>query len=172
MQDLSWEVKHYLDACAAVKLVLDEPYSDRIRDYYEEKADQGFEFYMTLFCFYEALGVLKRKYKSSNRIERIDRDEYFRACGQLTARLAIDDIQHDQLRLTDHENYLRVENIAQTYDIDISDALQIVTVKHGKWSQLVAESQSMLITADRDLAEAARDEGLRVWNILDEEEPT
>ena len=169
MQDLTWEKKHYLDASAAVKLVVEESASELIRAYFRSHVNKGFEFYMTSLCFAEALGVLKVKYKYRNEI---DREAYTGACGQLIALLAIEDIQLDELPLTELEVYLKTKQMVLTHDIDFLDAIQLITVKHGEWSPLVGESQSMLITADDDLAEAARNEGLRVWNILVEEEPT
>lgn len=163
MTEMLPEQRYYLDASAAVKLVIDEPCSDRIRNYFREQLDLGFDFYMTSFCFYEALGVLKVKHQYRNEINE---DEYFVACQKLIAGLALRDIKIDELSLTDLEDNIKIETLAKKYEIDLSDALQIATVKLGTWSPFFDEShQSILITADGGLAEAARNEGLRVWNI-------
>ena len=54
--------------------------------------------------------------------------------------------------------------------IDISDALQIVTLKKDYFNKF-PETQPLLITADAGLAKAARGENLRVWNCMNEEPP-
>jgi rRNA-processing protein FCF1 len=41
----------------------------------------------------------------------------------------------------------------------------------GQFKVLVGESQSILITADRELAKAARAEGVRVWECTSEAAP-
>lgn len=48
---------------------------------------------------------------------------------------------------------------------------QIVTLKKGRYRSFVGESQSLLITADADLAKAARSEGLQVWDCINEAGP-
>ena len=60
--EMNWGLKHFLDASATVKLMIEEPYSERIRDYFRKGFHRGYKFFMTPFCFYEALGVLKGKY--------------------------------------------------------------------------------------------------------------
>ena len=53
----------------------------------------------------------------------------------------------------------------------MSDALQLLSVKHGKFYKLTEESKTVLITSDQSLAKAAKAEGLRVWNPEKESEP-
>jgi predicted nucleic acid-binding protein len=168
MNQIKWERKYYLDASAAVKLVIDERGSAEIRSYFKERGDQGFEFYMTSLCFVEALSALKTKWEKNE----LNKEDYVGACGQLIALLAISDLQLDELSLTDLDIYLKTKQIVREYDIDFSDALQVVTVKHGRWSLLSGESQSLLITADGPLARAARGEGLVVWDCLREPPPS
>jgi hypothetical protein len=74
----------YLDACAAVKLVIPERGSDHLNAYF---ADHSFS--ITSFCLFEALGVLKRK-------KEISRKQYLGSCYLLIAyldgkRIRIDD---------------------------------------------------------------------------------
>ena len=64
-----------------------------------------------------------------------------------------------------------VEAIVKKYQIDVSDALQIVTIKKGEFNKFIGESQSLLITADEGLANAARSEGLAVWDCIHEPSP-
>jgi hypothetical protein len=49
--------------------------------------------------------------------------------------------------------------------LDLSDAFQIMSVKRGYFSSLTNDSATVLVTADNSLAQAARSEGLRVWNV-------
>lgn len=57
-----------------------------------------------------------------------------------------------------------VEEKASTYKIDLSDALQLVTILRGPNSILSPHSASVLITADAGLADATKTEKIRVWN--------
>jgi predicted nucleic acid-binding protein len=40
----------------------------------------------------------------------------------------------------------------------------LLSVKHGKFLQMAVESKTVLVTSDKALAEAAKAEGLQVWN--------
>jgi hypothetical protein len=68
---------NYLDASAAVKLVLDEPGSDSLRQYFN--TDGGFR--ITSLCLGEALGVLKYKWCRGQLSEK----DYFDKCYVLLA---------------------------------------------------------------------------------------
>jgi hypothetical protein len=57
------------------------------------------------------------------------------------------------------------------YQLDLSDAFQILSVKIGFAAHLSGGSQTILVTADKKLAKAARAEGLRVWSVLEEPTP-
>lgn len=48
---------------------------------------------------------------------------------------------------------------------------QIVSVRDGYFAPLVNDSQTVLVTADKDLAVAARAENLRVWSAMEEDPP-
>ena len=63
------------------------------------------------------------------------------------------------------------DRLIKQYNLDFTDCIQIVTVLHGQYSILIGDSQSILITADRDLAKAARSEGARVWECTSEPWP-
>ena len=150
----------YLDACAAVKLVIPELGSDQLNAYF---ADHSFS--VTSFCLFEALGVLKRK-------KEISRKQYFGACYLLIAylqgkRIRID----DEPKIDSIETFMLARKFAEKHGLDLSDALQLVTVKHGKFCKLDKESKTVLITSDQSLAKAAKAEGLRVWNPEKESEP-
>jgi predicted nucleic acid-binding protein len=65
----------------------------------------------------------------------------------------------------------QAETLAQEYEVDLSDALQIITVKHGRFKNWACESKTVLATCDGGLANAAEQEGLRVWNCLKSPKP-
>jgi predicted nucleic acid-binding protein len=150
----------YLDACAAVKLVIPELGSDQLNAYF---ADHSFS--ITSFCLFEALGVLKRK-------KEISRNQYFRACYLLIAYLEWQRIRiDDEPKIDSVKTFMRALKLAEKHGLDLSDALQLLSVKHGKFCKLAKESKTVLVTSDRALAKAAKTEGLRVWNPEKESEP-
>ena len=117
------------------------------------------------FVFFEALRVLKRK-------KEISRKQYFAACSLLILYLQGNRIRiDDEPRIESIETFLRARKFAENYGLDLSDALQLVSVKFGKFCKLTKESKTVLITSDQLLAKAAKAEGLRVWNPEKESEP-
>ena len=70
---------NYLDASAAIKLVIDELGSNDLRAY----VDKHYGFYITSFCLYESLGVLKRMMVK----RKISLKQYLDACRLLLAYL-------------------------------------------------------------------------------------
>jgi len=111
-------------------------------------------FFITSFCFFEALGVLKRKMLK----RQIVYDHYVKCCYML-----LNYRQTNRLR--------RAKTLGEKYSVDLSDALQIVDLAHGEFSHYVQDSKPLLITVDGDLEKAARTEGLRVWNCKDAKTP-
>jgi predicted nucleic acid-binding protein len=158
---------HYFDASAVVKLVLNEPGSQNVRSYYFGGQKSGF--HITSVCLAEALGVLKRKRLRNNP----SWEQYFRDCGWLLLQLRTRPrrIHIDEIDLSSPDTFAKAEEIARQYKLDWSDALQLFSVKHLKFSRLVQESKTILITADPALASAAKAEGLRVWNCEEEAAP-
>jgi predicted nucleic acid-binding protein len=75
------------------------------------------------------------------------------------------------LDFIDPKTFPQVEALARKYSVDLSDAFQILSVQKDFASVLSGESQTILVTADKSLAAAARSEGLKVWNILTEPLP-
>ena len=67
--------------------------------------------------------------------------------------------------------FKNVQDVAKKYSLDLSDAFQILSVKEGFFSGLVEESKTILVSADKKLSRAAKEEGLRVWYFLDEPKP-
>jgi len=155
---------NYLDASAIIKVLVAEPDSPPMAKYFKG----SHSFYMTSLCFGEALGVLKAKYFHRRNITE---KGYLNRSSLLTGYVRNRRIKLDDVPLTDPKIFEEVEEIVKKYQIDVSDALQIVTIKKGKFSNFVAESQSLLITADNELAKAAHNEGLKVWNCIHEPSP-
>lgn len=158
-----WVKPHYMDASALVKLFVEEEGSDTVRNYFNNKTT----FCTTSICFAEALGALKRKYEK----RKITQEVYLKACNQLVAHISLKAIELDDIGITDRRTYWKVDKTAEKHNLDISDALQILTLKEGYFSKLAGKSRPILITADSKLAEAARQEKLRVWYFMEEEEP-
>jgi predicted nucleic acid-binding protein len=65
---------------------------------------------------------------------------------------------------TSPEIFMEAEDLARQHGVDLSDAFQIITVRNGKFKNWAGESKSVLATADRGLADAAKKEGLLAWN--------
>jgi predicted nucleic acid-binding protein len=104
--------------------------------------------------------------------KEIPREQYFFACYMLISylegkRIRID----DEPKFDSVQTFMRVQKFAENHNLDVSDALQLLSVKHGKFCKLAKESKTVLITSDRSLANAAVAEGLRVWNPEKESEP-
>ena len=161
---MGWIRTHYLDASAIVKLLVNEPCSNTMRSYFKSRSN----FYITSICFAEALGVLKVKcvYRSE-----IDRETYFAACDHLMSLVSENNLHIDEISISDIKVFSEVERLSKKYSIDVSDSFQIYTLRQGMCSYFTGESQPFLITADKRLAYAARDEGLKAWNCMHEPEP-
>ena len=153
----------FLDASAAVKLVLEENGSDRLLKHFNPAGS----FFITSFCLFQALGVLKRKMLK----KKIDRDHYVGSGFLLLSYVQLKRLSIEDPKMSTDETFRCAVNFAQQYSLDLSDALQLVGLKYGRLSQFVRESKPVLVTADRDLEAAARTEGLRVWNCEDAETP-
>lgn len=154
----NWVKVRYLDASALVKLVVAEADSNPVRQFFNANTN----FCATSLCSAEALGVLKGKWSRGE----IQTDEYFTA----TRRLVIDAwgkrIELDDVGLVNPTVHAEVENMAKRHGLDLSDALQLVTILRGRYSVLGPNSASVLITVDGRLAAAATSEGIRVWNCI------
>ncbi len=62
-------------------------------------------------------------------------------------------------------------SIVKKYKIDLIDAFQILSVKYRKFSGLKGKSQTLFITADKVLAEAAESEGVSAWYCVSDPPP-
>lgn len=153
-----------LDASVLVKLYVNEDGSDIIQNYMNTQPT----WYTTPMCFYEALAVLKAKwlYPPQKNRKKITRDEYLEASFKMAAYVSTSQEYIKDIDLLTPTAFLKVQSLIKKYDLDISDAFQILSVKEGAFSPLIGESRTVLVTADEKLADAAEKEGIRSWYIF------
>jgi len=154
----------FFDASALAKVYTQEPCSDVARQYFNSRSTK----YTTPFCYYETMNVLKGKWKHKGQLSL---EEYLDAAFQLTAWYGTSSSKVKDLDFTEPTTFFEAKAIAQQGQLDLSDAFQILSVKKGYFSVLVNDSTTVLVTADGELANAARTEGLRVWNLMTEPAP-
>jgi len=153
-----------LDASALVKLYVREEGSDVLQRYFQDQATP----YTTPLCFYEALTTLKVKWLYRKEITK---DEYLKAAFSMAAWFSHVSMQVRDLNFLLPEVFHNARSIAERHGLDLSDAFQILSVKEGFFSALAANSRTVLVTADRELANAAKQEGILAWYILGEPPP-
>jgi len=73
--------------------------------------------------------------------------------------------------MKNHDIFKDTEILSRKHQIDMSDSLQLVSLKYGDHKLFAGESKPILITADGPLAAAAVAEGLKVWNISKKDTP-
>jgi predicted nucleic acid-binding protein len=158
---------HYFDASALVKLAANDPDEgpgrSELRRYHREHAHPG---YTVSFCVAEALGALKLKFLR----QKISETDYLKYVKDLI-RIVCNTFQIDELEILSPVVSGEFERLVAKYKLDFVDCLQIATLKHGKYRIFDGPSKSILITADRELAKAARSEGARVWECSSENPP-
>lgn len=158
---------HYLDASALVKLVADdpdeEPGRDVLRQYYRENSSM----YATSYCVTEAFSAFKWKFRRG----RITEDQYIKYVKEFIHGVIGTSLRIDEVPILKPPVSTEAERLIQKYKIDFIDCFQIVTILHGQFRFLCNDSKSILITADHALAEAARAEGARVWEVTSEPAP-
>jgi predicted nucleic acid-binding protein len=162
--DGTWCKARYLDASAIVKLYVDEPHSNDVRSVF---SSQPKPFNTTPLCLAEAFNVLKRKWKRGE----LTTEAYLKATHNLTVAAWGKEIEVQDYGFMDPSVQKDVEKIVQRHGIDLSDALQLLTILKGRHAGLVHQSLSVLITGDKGLAAAAAATGVKVWNCLTEPAP-
>lgn len=152
---------NFFDASALVKVFTEETDGEAVRVYFHQGSPTK---YTTPFCFYESMNVLKSKWRYQGKLTH---DQYNQAAWDLMAWYR-PLTKYEDLDLSHPLVFSEVKAIATKYNLDWSDAFQIVSVRDGFFARLVNDSQTLLITADSQLADAARSENLRVWNCIRE----
>ena len=147
----------------AVKLVCEEDRASTVWSYCRDEAPV----WITNLCFYETLGVLKAKFDR----KELSQSQYLSAFSQVLALAGGNFVKVDDIPLQDDDLIIAVENLAKRYGLDMSDALQIYSVKAGQFRGGAGPSRTVLATADETLGKAAEREGLRVWNVMTEDRP-
>lgn len=155
---------NFFDASSLVKLHTPEVGSEIVRGYFHRQPTK----YTTPFCFYEALGVLKVKWR--NRKE-ITQSQYLQAACELSSWYGASSANIKDLDFASPVTFSQARCLAKKNSLDLSDAFQILSVKAGYFAPMIGDSQTVLITADKGLAEAARREGVRAWYFMDEPAP-
>ena len=125
------------------------------RDYLRGHAN----WYTTPFCFFEALSVLKVKFKYRREItEEQYHDLGLRLVAEFGARTRDIRVLISPIPLSS----VRSRRCCRKHPaLDFSDAFQILSVKMGYFYRM-ARVQTVLVTADKDLQTAAEQEGLQV----------
>ena len=154
----TWVHASYLDASALVKLYYQEIGSKELKEYLHKNPT----WHTTVFCFYEALNALKWKWLNGH----IVKEEYLNSTFEMAADVSTRMNEIEDINFLNRDIFMTVQKTAKTHDLDLSDAFQIESIKKGFFSGLAGESKTILVTADRKLAIAAINEGIRAWNIL------
>ncbi|QFS89032.1 MULTISPECIES: type II toxin-antitoxin system VapC family toxin [unclassified Marinobacter] len=154
-----------LDASVLVKWHVDEEGSEIVRSFIDSEAT----LYTTPFCFYEALGVLKVKYLYRKELTK---EQYLNACFDLGCEFEARLHEMEDIDVCKPPYLLRSIELARRYDLDVSDAFQILSVKEGFFAGGIEGSETVLVTADTKLANTAASEGLRVLNVLKPSNPS
>jgi predicted nucleic acid-binding protein len=145
---------YYLDASALVKLVVDEPGTRDVREYFNTTPNAC----VTLVSFVEALGVLKRKWRC-----RWDEPDYHYAVECLLQMIYGGKPEVDNMALAEPSTFRSVSQIAEQHNIDFADALQLFAILKGKYAPLTSGSKTRFICADRGLVRAARSQEISTW---------
>jgi predicted nucleic acid-binding protein len=160
---MRWAKVTYLDASALVKLVVDEGDHESVRRYFHSTTN----FAATSLCLAEALGAVKAKWVH----HRLSEAEYFAATRKLVLDAWAGRIEVDDINLFTPISHNTVEALAKAHALDLSDALQLATIKQGKYSHMGPNSAAVLVTADAKLARAAEAEGIRAWDCVHQDVP-
>jgi predicted nucleic acid-binding protein len=153
------------DASALIKRYLQEDGSDIIRTYWNQRTSK----YTTSLCFYETLTLLKvaHFYRKT-----LDRPGYYRATEDLCSWFAEVVLkEYPEPNFLSPKVFYDAQKMVDQYQLDLSDAFQIMSVKAGFDAHSIGDSRPILVTADKNLAKAARIEGIRVWSVLEEPPP-
>lgn len=147
------------DASALVKVWVDEPDCGPARHYFNTQSPTK---YTTPFCYFETLSAMKLKWLRG----LITREVYLNAAFALTVWFQASARSVKDIDFTNPPTFLRAKELVERYEIDLSDAFQLLSVKEGYFASLANDSKTLLVTADERLANAAIAEGLNAWYCM------
>lgn len=147
------------DASALVKVWVDEPDCGPARHYFNTQSPTK---YTTPFCYFETLSAMKLKWLRG----LITREVYLNASFALTVWFQASARKVKDIDLTHPPTFLRAKELVERYEVDLSDAFQLLSLKEGYFSSLANDSKTLLVTADERLANAAIAEGLNAWYCM------
>jgi predicted nucleic acid-binding protein len=147
---------YYLDASALIKIFIQEKRSDIVHNLISAKS----QIYTTTLCVTEALRVFKRVHLLKKN--PADIEKYTTCCLDLISMITNENIQIDDQPIFDRETYDKTEQLIRAHKLDLSDMLQILSVKASFPKRIGMET--ILITDDEDLFCAAKSENIQsVW---------
>jgi predicted nucleic acid-binding protein len=155
-----------LDSSALVKLAVPESGANGLLTI----LSKGVRPYVTDVSLIETMGVLKRRWVQSKPKERADefRRYHDRAYLVLTL-LRGGTLKHVPTIDMIADSQPECERLSRKYEIDMLDAFQLVSIKQAFELKIYAgESAPFLISADRNLSIAARNEGIKVESCHEE----
>ena len=153
----------FFDAGAIVKLVVDEKGSKEVctvaRNAHVIRCT-------TWLSLAEAYGVLKRLWLNEEMEEKV----YHRKLYDLQYNVQ-ECIEIDVQEKLPHPTFQKVIEIQKKYNLDFSDALHIAILQSEPYKAFVGDSKPVLVASDKDLLQAAKDEGIDTWNPEKDEPP-
>lgn len=160
----------FIDTSAFTKLYLDENGSKELLAFLGSSRIIKFTMY---YCIGEFLGIIKAKLKRGE----ICNDKYLSISDNLMADLRNNQYQFEQSDITNFDIFNKVELLCKNHNnFDVVDSLQLITLKEGflsaLWDGKSKDSKPLFITADSELAKAARKEGLNVCECGKDKYPT
>ena len=157
---------YYFDASVLVKLVVEETASDTVRGFFEAHTS----YVTTSLCVSEAFGALKSKYVH----KELPLKEYVDACYGLVAEVFMKPGRFDieDLGLGELGVFRDVGQVMVKYPkLDLSDALLLRTVQVGRFGGFCGDARPVLLTGDRELADAAEAEQMVCWDVCRQPSP-
>lgn len=158
---------HFLDTSAIVKLLLYPDIPEVGSEVLSNYRKNNIMFYTNSLCIGECLNVLKRKYFIKKH-KKLSFDGYLMRLDLIRNMLDHKTLKVVDVDLTDRSILDEAYKIIKKYKIDFVDALQLLLIQKDK---TYANSQKLLITADKNLFKAATDIGVNVWNCVSQSVP-
>jgi|RhiMetdeSRZDD1v2_1073273.scaffolds.fasta_scaffold92321_3 predicted nucleic acid-binding protein len=146
---------YFFDASAIVKLLVVEKGSAKVREFCSTSA----MIRTTWLALAEAYGVLKRR----RRQEKWGDSQYDKKIFDLQRYVQKRIKLHGPVDLPGPE-FREVRKIQRHHNLDFSDALQIALLRFGFYAALTGDSRPVLVSADKKLLRAAKNENIVSWN--------